>query len=338
MAASQASLRRTIALIGATVVASPAERAAAQRSTLSQPQQSVFAAFPQADGYQVIVREVDDNARRAIEQRLPFRVHYSELGAHAMYVAVRGRLPLGLLYARDEESPYGLTAVEWALTLDGRLAGLKLRRTRSNHWYALERSGFTRLLVGMSRPQLEPLLTPAGGLADGAFAVPAGTEALAAALVRSALKTMAVLDVVWAGETAKLHDLAVGRQQFPNARRIQRIWPRPAGRPGPPLPAADGPVVEVALALRVLGAESRTLGWVIDVRTPHEPQPLRWTLDAEAVVTAAETSPSAAAPLRAQWQSTRDLGLAELCAADGVSGAAARRVRHVLGTLRPEAR
>ena len=59
----------------------------------------------------------EDKARNRIEASLPFRVHFDELGAHSLYVALRGRRPVGMIYAQYEESAFGIAAVVYFVTM-----------------------------------------------------------------------------------------------------------------------------------------------------------------------------------------------------------------------------
>ena len=59
-------------------------------SALRAPKESVFASFPEADGYRAIVRPVDKKIRAEGQERLPFQIHFNELGDHTVYAALRG--------------------------------------------------------------------------------------------------------------------------------------------------------------------------------------------------------------------------------------------------------
>ncbi len=59
-------------------------------SALRDPEHSVFASFPEADGYRAIVRPVDKKIRAEVQERLPFQIHFNELGDHTVYAALRG--------------------------------------------------------------------------------------------------------------------------------------------------------------------------------------------------------------------------------------------------------
>lgn len=278
----------------------------AQGARLARPEQGVFAAFADADGYQAIVRNIDAAARRRIEARLPFRVHFNEIGEHSVYVALRGRLPLGLVYLLPEEDEFGLTEVVWAVDLDMRLAGFRFQRSRSPHRQVFEECEFARLLRGRSGADLARLIDGEGKLSARAQGVPPGTEGLAAAMVRSALKALTVVDEVWVLEINKLRDLAVGIPAFPTARRFLGIWPpRQTVAPGSAAPrpaevAGADAGASIVVAVRAFGDESRPLGVVAKVSTAAAAGVIiTWIVDDAGQVMAADADATAPAPLRA---------------------------------------
>lgn len=296
----------------------------AQVSALDDPQRSVFAAFPEADAYQVIVRAVDDQARKRIEACLPFRVHFDELGAHSLYVALRGRRPIGMVYAQHEESAFGLAAVEWAITLDMRVSSFRFQRVRSKHRRALERSEFVRTLKERTRVQLAARLNKDGRLAKAAKGVDDDAQELASAVVRSGVKSLAVLEVVWGSEIAKLRDRAVGLRAFPEAIGFRRIWPPASGdveaRP------------DVVMALRVFDAGRRYAGAVCDVQmdSGRGMVVVRWTIDRAGKVTDADVPPSAPRTFRATCSEAKGRDVRELGRRTDVVGRALRSVGELL--------
>lgn len=187
---------------------------------LRDPASTVFAAFPEASSFRAIVRDVDQEAREFVEERLPFKVHFNELGPHAVYVAFRGRKPLGMLYLRTEEGEWGLTEIGWSLTLDLRVIDFGFQRGRSRHRSTLPDSPFARCLAGKDYADLEELLAELeAGSREG---IPEGAAELAGTVVRSGMKTLLVIDAVWREELAKLQDLAMGFDAFPGAERFRR--------------------------------------------------------------------------------------------------------------------
>lgn len=323
----------TASLRSATVVllVSGAAQLAAQVPVLENPQRSIFAAFPEADSYRVIKHDVDAAARKRIEALLPFRVHFDELGAHSLYVAQRGRRPIGMVYVQHEESAFGLAAVEWAFTFDLRVSGFRFQRVRSKHRASLERSEFVRLLKGRDRHDLAARLGDEGELLQPAKGVEADAQQLASAVVRSGVKSLAVLEAVWAAEIDKLRDLEVGLQSFPQALRIHRTWPAASQTNAPTNgdEAADPRAPKLILLLRACGRQSRTIGHVAAVRMSGGDRrfDVRWTIDAKGVVTRADIAATAPRAMRAACNDVEGQNTADLAARGGDVGEAMKRVR-----------
>ncbi len=198
----------------------------AQRvSELRDPQVEVFRAFPDADRYRTIPRDIDDDARREIEKRLPFKVHFDELGRHRLYVALRGIRPIGLLYMRTETSSWGLMEVAWSMTLDIRINKFRFQRCRNTMAPALQRSALNKLLANRSFPGLLTLLDEHKNLLPNA-AVPRGAESLATTVVHSGMKAQVVTEVVWGNEIDKLADLQMGIDAYPFGKSYKRFTHR----------------------------------------------------------------------------------------------------------------
>ena len=233
----------------------------------------IFRAFPEADSYRRIVRDVDQQARTAIERDLPFKVHFDELGPHTLFVAFRGRQPVGLLYLRSEEAEWGLTEIAWAVTLDMRVLGFQFLRGRGRHLRGLEGSAFARQLVGCDQPHLVDLLTRQTK-ADPAI-VPMGAEELAKTVLRSGIKALLVTDTVWRDEVAKLQDLAMGFDAFPAAERLHRTVLTFD------LDGGDSLKSVIANVVRATGKGDSQLGAVVRTETKigGDNVALRWVVD-----------------------------------------------------------
>jgi hypothetical protein len=206
----------TAAALLASVGAAHAQAA----NKLSDAGRGVFRAFPHATSYRSIVKDVDQHARREVEQSLPFKVHFNELGPHALYVPFRGPSPIGLLYVRTEDGGWGFSEITWSLSLDLRIVGFRFVRARNPHRFALQRSPFSRSLVGLDYQGLLRLLDKDGKLVVKPNDIPRGSEKLAIALVRSAMKTMLVTRTVWRSDLDRLQKLALGFETFEGARIV----------------------------------------------------------------------------------------------------------------------
>ena len=193
-------------------------------SALRDPERSVFASFPEADGYRVIVRPVGKEVRAEVQERIPFSIHFNELGNHAVYAALRGRRPLGLIHARTEEGKWGLIEIEWALDLDLVIRDFKLHRCRSRYREAVEQSEFAKSLIGRDVRQLSRLIDDKGRVNPKAGAIPPGGERLAETVIKSAIKTLILTDSAWRSDIARLRDLDLGLRAFPEGT-IRRLLP-----------------------------------------------------------------------------------------------------------------
>ena len=240
---------------------------------LSDAARSVFRAFPHATSFRNIVRDVDQHARREVERRLPFKVHFNELGPHALYVPFRELKPIGLLYVRTEDGGWGFSEISWSLSLDLRIRGFRFLRSRSQHRFALQRSPFSRSIVGLDYEGLAKLLGEDGKLIIKPGDIPRGSEELALATVRSAMKTILVTRTVWREELGKLQGLALGFETFPGARVVLAQ---------PLRPAAEFPRQRVlsVQAVRVFGTARTDFGIAAQTVSSYGEQTvtLRWVL------------------------------------------------------------
>lgn len=234
----------------------------------------VFHAFPEADSYRRIVRDVDQQARTTIERQLPFKVHFDELGAHTLFVAFRGRQPIGFIYLRSEEAEWGLAEIAWSMTLDLHVLGFQFLRGRGLHQRELESSAFAKQLVGCDRTRLEALLA---GKAQADALVPQRAAELAATVLRSGAKALLVTDTVWPEEIAKLQDLGRGFDSFPSAERFLRKVVQLD------LQVGDAKQTVAANIVRAIGKGNTPLGAVVrsQARIGNGDLLLRWVIDGD---------------------------------------------------------
>jgi hypothetical protein len=144
---------------GVSLAQSPPAPAGESRSNQLNIQRVVFGAFPEADAYRGIKRSVSQPHRRAIEKKLPFKVHFNELGEHELLVAFRGRRPVGVVYCRTEEADWGLAVIAWHISLDQRIVGFEFLRGRNRNIKDLEQSQIATDLRGCSFAQIAQLTT-----------------------------------------------------------------------------------------------------------------------------------------------------------------------------------
>ncbi|MCR9245967.1 MAG: hypothetical protein NXI31_13120 [bacterium] len=194
----------------------------------------VFDAFPEADRVRHILRGIDDRSRRKIEEELPFKIHFQELGEHKLHVAYRKQKPVGLMYVRSEQTAWGIADIGWALTLECRVVGFSFANSRSRETRELPNSAFAKELVGRDFRGLKALATAHAASARPAGESQAQHNKTERTVLRSAMKATLVTELVWHDQVSRLADLAMLYEELPGAkpgrRRIAKLLPR-LGKP-----------------------------------------------------------------------------------------------------------
>ena len=106
--------------------------------SLRDPNREIFSLFPEADTYRSVARVVNDKKRIEMEKRLPFELHFSELGQHTLYLVQSKDKNIGLVHMRSEASKWGLIEVAWALDLDLNIRDFIFVRCRDRNRLAFE--------------------------------------------------------------------------------------------------------------------------------------------------------------------------------------------------------
>lgn len=204
---------RYVSVVVATLIgAGWASDARAQAfCALRDPVQTIYGFYPEATTYRSIVATVGEEARAAIAKRIRGGLHHGELGQHTLYVALAHGRPLGFVHVRTERTRWGLAEIAWALDLDVRVVDVRIQRSRSSSRAAVESAAFRAALRGQSDETLARFLLPG----KDAVSVPgvALTEAdqdLAAALVRSGIKTILATEQVWGDDIQRIRASLTG--------------------------------------------------------------------------------------------------------------------------------
>lgn len=284
MIGARVLIRSLLALLIASSLSSQAFNA------LREPKRSVFQAFPEASGYKQIIRPVTQADRVQVLKLLPFRIHFNELGDHAVYAALRDERPIGIVHARSEEGRWGFVEIAWALDLDMRVRGFKFHRCRSKHRNALERSPFSTSLHDLDRGELEKLLTSKNEVRSTVGGIPRGARRLAGVVVRSAIKTISLTQVAWRRDIRQLRAVDLGLSAIPGGKSVHILteYPLSTGAsqappaiPGDLSPGKLGPGVRMIRAVDVRDLRNKRLGQVVESSMQHGSIELllRWTLE-----------------------------------------------------------
>ena len=77
--------------------------------SLRDPVAQIQQLYPQKTNQLSIVKTVDTSTRNLVKLALPSNdLHFSELGRHTLYVAMKNTEALGYVHVRSEQSKWGL--------------------------------------------------------------------------------------------------------------------------------------------------------------------------------------------------------------------------------------
>lgn len=165
---------------------------------LRDPVKLIYELFPDADGFQSIVQEIDREIADQLKSSVPFRLHRAELGKHTLYVATRKKEALGFVHVRSERSRWGLVEVAWGLEKDLRVRDYRVQKCRSRKRSAIEDDAIRKKFQGRSLAELVTWFDRTGQSFRGeALGFPEDVLALAEVLTRAGIKTIAVTELAW---------------------------------------------------------------------------------------------------------------------------------------------
>ena len=193
--------------------------------SLRDPVAAIRTLYPEADRHYSIVRTITHEMRDQLGERLPFTLHFNELGRHTLYVA-QHEAPLGFVHARSELSDWGIVEIAWALTTNLEVDSFYFQRCRSPACNDALQRKLSSELQGKSLDEVLALITPEGdSLTPVMTARYQRDHRLVLAIIRSAIKTLAVTESAWNADIKELRrrELAMqglGGNALPELRPI----------------------------------------------------------------------------------------------------------------------
>jgi hypothetical protein len=163
--------------------------------------------YPQKTNQLSIVKTVDTSTRNLVKLALPSNdLHFSELGRHTLYVAMKNTEALGYVHVRSEQSKWGLVEIIWALDKDLKIKNFTFQRCRSPKKKLLDNKDFKNVFIGKGYEELKTLLNSDGITANNILLDKAkGAPELASVVLRCALKTLLITDILWGEELKKFN-------------------------------------------------------------------------------------------------------------------------------------
>lgn len=186
------------AMIFITLMTSSGRAEAVAYCSLRDPVSAIQEFFPNMTDYRSLLGSVEIDVRERLNDELSYDMHFNEFGKHTLYLVYSGRAPIGLVQARSEKGDWGLDEIAWALDVEMKIRDFRYQRSRSQGRDEIEQQRFKNELIGKDFQALKDMLTEDGTrLVNPPEHLSHEAEALAATVIRSALKTILVTETVW---------------------------------------------------------------------------------------------------------------------------------------------
>lgn len=175
--------------------------------SLRDPVAQIKKLYPEKTNQLSIVKTVDSHTRNQVKLALPSNdLHFSELGKHTLYVAMKNTQALGYVHVRSEQSKWGLVEIIWALDKNLKIIDFTFQRCRSPKRKLIDNEIFKSAFVGKNYEDLKILLSSDGITAKNVLIEKAkNAPELASVVLRCALKTLLITDILWGEELKRLN-------------------------------------------------------------------------------------------------------------------------------------
>lgn len=169
---------------------------------LRDPVAQIKLLYPTKSNQLSIVKEINEGVRQQVKIALPNNdLHFGELGKHTLYVVLQQQTKLGYIHVRSEQSKWGLVEIIWAIDKDYRIKDFAFQRCRSPKKKLIDNQSFKNMFIGKNLAQLKEYLNKDGITANQKLlSVAANAPELANVVLRCALKTLLLTQLVWQDE------------------------------------------------------------------------------------------------------------------------------------------
>ncbi len=177
------------------------ESYAAAFCALRDPTNSISDLFPDYKSSRSLIKNISDNAKKRLQEHLPFEFHYKEFGEHTLYLVFSDKVPIGLIHTRPEKGQWGINEIVWALDMDFNIIGFRFQRCRCITKDEVESTKFKQFLQGKNWETLsEILLSDTDKLNSFSNNMSDEGRSLAMMVIRSAIKASLTTSLVWGKE------------------------------------------------------------------------------------------------------------------------------------------
>jgi len=176
--------------------------------SLRDPVSQINTLFPSHESHLSLVKKIDNQTRQIVQSKLPNNdLHFGELGQHTLYVVAENSKVLGYVHVRSEQSYWGLVEIVWAIDTEYKIIDFVFQRCRSPEKEKVLNSSFKSALIGRNFEQLKLYLDKDGRNANQKLYDQINIRSdLVNVVLRCALKTLLLTEVVWQAELNDLNE------------------------------------------------------------------------------------------------------------------------------------
>lgn len=270
--------QRLVAFLALLVIAQHAFAVAF--CALRDPVNTIYALFPEANGYRSSVETVGRPAREAVVRHLPVTLHFNELGRHTLYIALKDGDPIGFVHARSETGEWGITEYAWAISPDKTIRDVLIQRSRDPSIRKTSVASIVKIVQGKSLDTLQNSYPTAQ----------AKGQTMAASVMIAAMKALVITEAVWPHEF-KAFEIGAGKHPISllkNAEPIPQLYDQSAVVDLNSLGLEESPAFQRNLLRAYRVTDPQQNRSLLLVRTPFDlgekKGTLWWTLDADGEV------------------------------------------------------
>lgn len=124
------------------------ESSEAAMCAFRNPDRDVYIMFPEATGYQSVIKTLDKKTQEKVAEYLGQKLDFDEIGEFTFYLILKDKDIIGIIRPHAERGKYGVVEMVWAFTLDGKIIDYKVQRSRERNTKIVKSEQFRRQFKG----------------------------------------------------------------------------------------------------------------------------------------------------------------------------------------------
>lgn len=198
--------------------------ARAANCALRSPDRQIYDLFPNATNYRTIEASVDQKMIQVLEKILGSPIALSDMGKHAIYVALEDDVPVGLVHARSEVGKSGSVELIWAMDLDLTILDFRVQRSREKETKTIKSDSFRARMIGNDLQDFRRYLIDDNSAVDvAALGIPVKAGKIAHTAVLCGLKTRIITQAAFGDAILPLRLIGNAYRHFPGTEKVTKV-------------------------------------------------------------------------------------------------------------------